>query len=60
MTSFCKVNLNFYLNSIKYYFHQEKCKGGFSSFFFKVSSLLKNKKKQKTPNIENPYEHGCV
>lgn len=40
MISFCQVNLNFYLNSIKYYSHGEKFKGDF--FFLKVSSLLKN------------------
>lgn len=59
MTSFCKVNLNFYLNSIKYYSHGEKFKGDFffkSLFIVKKNQQIKNQKKK----IENPCVHGCV
>lgn len=58
MTSFCKVNLNFYLNSIKYYSHGEKFMGDFffkSLFIVKKNQQIKNQKK-----IENPCVHGCV
>lgn len=47
MISFCQVNLNFYLNSIKYYSHGEKFKG---DFFFKSLFIVKkptNKKPKK-------------
>lgn len=55
MISFCQVNLNFYLNSIKYYSHGEKFKG---DFFFKSLFIVKkptNKKPKK--KIENPCVH---